>query len=166
MTKNNTLSKDLQEIVDKVFPPYTGDMQDALKDVVLAVSQDKTDEAIKFCASFNPSTASEDDWMKLDWALAMPGVAEHFPDWERALKQHFKLEITIGDFEEVVANIILATSAVVRDVVNSEDTIDCFRSTFEHYLPKPVARKVEMLLTQEAINQCDRELLPVDNSLR
>lgn len=166
MTTNLKLSKDLQEIVDKVFPPYTGDIQNALKDLALTVSQDKTDEAIEFCVSFNPSTASEADWMKLDWALAMPGVAEHFPDWEKALKQHFKFEITIGDFEEVVANIILATSAVVRDVVNSEDIIDCFRSTFEHYLSKPIVRKVERLLTQEAINQCDRELLPVDNRCR
>ena len=162
----NTSSTNLQEIVDKVFPPYTGDMTDALKDVVLAVSQDNTDEAIAFCASFNPSTASEDDWMKLDWALAMPGVVEHFPDLERALKQHFKLEITLGDFEEVVANIILATSNIVRDVVNSENTIDCFRSTFQYYLPGHIAVEVEKLLTQEAIVQCDRELLPVDNSLR
>ena len=81
-------------------------------------------------------------------------------------EEPFTLHMHYADFMEVIANIILATSNVVRDVVNSEDTIDCFKSTFQHYLPKELADMVERLLVQEAINQCDRQLLPVDNSKR
>lgn len=81
-------------------------------------------------------------------------------------EEPFTLHMHYADFMEVIANIILATSNVVRDVVNSENTIDCFKSTFQHYLPKELADMVEKLLMQEAINQCDRQLLPVDNSKR
>lgn len=166
MTTENTMSTNLQEVVDKVLPPYTGNMQDALNSIMSDVEKQAYQDAMEYVSQFNSLDASRDEWMCLDWALSVPGIADQFPELNMELQMYFTLQITEKDFLEVVASVILATSNVVRDVVNSENIIDCFRSTFQYYLPGHIAREVEKLLTQEAINQCDRELLPVDNSLR
>lgn len=162
----NTSSTNLQEVVDKVLPPYTGNLKDALDSLMSDVEKQAYQEAVEYASQFDSTNATREEWMRLDWALAVPGVAEQFPELNMELQMYFTLQITEKDFLEVIANVILATSNIVRDVVNSENTIDCFRSTFQYYLPGHIAVEVEKLLTQEAINQCDRELLPVDNSLR
>ena len=73
---------------------------------------------------------------------------------------HDVIMISKDDIAEVAANIILATSQIIRDIANSDNTIESFKSTFEHYLPKDLANTIDKLLTQEAINQCDRLLKP------
>lgn len=160
------LSTNLQEVVNKVLPPYTGNITDAIDSIMTDVEKQAYKEAIEYASQFDSTNATREEWMRLDWALTVPGVAEQFPELNMELQMYFTLQTTEKDFLEVVANVILATSNIVRDVVNSENTIDCFRSTFQYYLPGHIAVEVEKLLTQEAINQCDRELLPVDNSLR
>lgn len=168
MNTKDTMSKELQELLDKVFPPYTGDLKGAVIAVVTTVEDENYLRAVDFCINFRPCSpeTSEADWAHLDWALSVPGVAESFPELVDALQQHYTFHISKRDFVNMIDSIIVTTSAMVRNVYTADKTAGLCLAGLSEYLPKQMLELIEHYLVKEGIRQCDRERLPVDRNKR
>ena len=168
MNTKDTMSNELQELLDKVFPPYTGDLKGAIIAVVTTVEEDNYHKAANFCTNFRPCSpdTSEADWAHLDWALSVPGVAENFPELVDALQQHYTFHISKKDFVNMIDSIIVTTSAMVRDVYVADKTAGVCLAGLSKYLPKQMVELIEHYLVKEGLRQCDRECLPVDRNKR
>lgn len=168
MNKKNTMSKELQELLDQVFPPYTGDLKGAVVAIIATVKEENYRNAVDFCTTFRPCSpdTSEADWARLDWALSVPGVAESFPELVDAIQQHYTFHISKEDFVNMIDSIIVTTSAMVRNVYVADKTARLCLAGLSKYLPKQMVELIEHYLVKEGIRQCDRECLPVNRNKR
>ena len=157
--RNNTV-EDLQEIVDKVFPPFQGDIRVALTEIVNAVETDNATAAFAFCADFKPCSpqTTEDDWMNLDRALAIPEVAQEFPELVDALAAHYSVTLSLTEIRELISSVIATTSFILRDIFHAEDIIEKCVGHYKGHLPHDVHKYLEHELCAEALRHCDRIL--------
>jgi hypothetical protein len=136
-----------------------------LESLARSAEEENYKSAMEFASQFDSVEATPADWAKLDWALAVPGVAEQFPELAMELQMYYTLQISHKDFVEVVANIILCSTNIANDTANAEDTIKCFEPAFKQHLPEELSFAVKCLLEKEMCNQCRAKGLPVDKEL-
>ena len=157
MNKNNTTVENLQEIVDKVFPPYTGDLKDALVSVVTTVEDENYLRAVDLCINFqpcNPNTNLE-QWMELDWALSVPGVAESFPELVSALEAHFSITLSYRDLSFMLEAAM--ESGRTLDPLRIDEGIETYWNQFGHTLPADFRDFIEQMFHDVAGNKIGDE---------
>ena len=157
MNKNNTTVENLQEIVDKVFPPYTGDLKDALVSVVTTVEDENYLRAVDLCNNFqpcNPNTTSE-QWMELDWALTVPGVAESFPELVSALEAHFSITLSYRDLSFMLEAAM--ESGRILDPLRIDEGVETYWNQFGHTLPTDFRDFIEQMFHDVAGNKIGDE---------
>lgn len=134
---NKSCVVQLQELADKVFPAYNRDSVEA-----------QFNKAVDVCLNFqpcNPNTTS-DQWIELDWALTVPGVAEEFPELVDAIKQHFSITMSYNDLSEVIRDAMRTAIAVYQDFSCAESQKDLFNQYSN--LPEEVCYAVNTEIDQ------------------
>lgn len=84
---------------------------------------------------------SEQDWMTLDWAMTIPGVAEEFPELLEALKEHFSITLSYNDLGNFVCSAIHAALRSVRKASINE--LDEFTNYYGEFIPEQVLNPIE-----------------------
>ena len=84
---------------------------------------------------------SEQDWMTLDWAMTIPGVAEEFPELLEALKEHFSITLSYNDLGNFVCSAIHAALRSVRKASINE--LDEFTNYYGEFIPEQVLTPIE-----------------------
>ena len=169
MNTKTQVSKELQELLDKVFPPYTGPLEEMLGAAIRASQEARLIEAYEYANNFNPRTATEAEWQKLDWAFSVPGFTDMYPELafqtQMWLEDHYSIVISIKDFETILDYVITAVSFISNDTKNADTTVKVIKPVFKNYLRKDVADRVGDLLTEAMVKQCVSKGIPVDSKL-
>lgn len=161
MDKNNTIAVQLQELAGKVIPTYEGDMKEALGSVVKASAETQFNRAVDVCLNFqpcNPNTTSE-QWIELDWALTIPGVAEEFPELVSALEAHFSITLSYRDLIFMLEAAMEAGRTMDPPLV--EESIATYWNQFGHVLPEDFYGHIEHMFHEIAGNKIG-EVYPDD----
>ena len=84
---------------------------------------------------------SEEDWMRLDWAMTVPGVREEFPKLLEALEKHFSITLSYNDLGNFVCSAIHAALRSVRKASINE--LDEFTNYYKEFIPEQVLNPIE-----------------------
>ena len=157
MTENNACVVELQELVDKILPAYKGDMKDALNGVVMASEEAQFNMAVDVCLNFQPCNPNTtlDQWIELDWALTIPGVAESFPELVDALKAHFSITLSYIDLSFMLEAAM--ESGRTLDPLRIDEGIETYWNQFGHTLPADFRDFIEQMFHDVAGNKIGDE---------
>lgn len=170
----DTLSPELQEILDKVFPAYEqGGIRKETMDNMLQHAQiDSYKSAVEFASQFDSTLATRQDWFRLDWALSIPAlseehpaVAELFPELVTELQLYHTLMISHKDMGAVVEKIISWSVSIAKNPENAESVVSTVEESLSKTLGEELAFGIKCLLEKEMCRQCRAAGLPVDKEL-
>lgn len=129
---------DLQEIIGMVFPPHTGNLEDAVVEVFEAAAEQDLSDAYDYANNFDPAIATEYCWQKLDWAFSVPGFIETYPELafqvQHWLEEHYSITKSYQDLAFMLEAAIESGRTLNKS--NVEEGINTFWNQFGHTLPE------------------------------
>lgn len=96
---------------------------------------------------------SEEDWMRLDWAMTIPGIRVEFPELCEALEKHYSITLSYNDLGNFVVSAIHAALRSVKKASINE--LDVFTNYYGEFIPSEVLIPIEecvQILIQEHLD--------------